>query len=308
MKLTILTIRSHFNTSTKSERYMIKNNDFEHIKVDYLKKEAKSDTFSEDIKGQYAIISLNRPEKLNAITLQTIREITLALDQMELDENIRCVILRGTKHFTKKPSFSTGADLSNPLDPSLKMNIPIHMTLAIHQLHKYFNLIEAFPKPLIAAVDGYALGGGCELALTCDIVIASKRSSFGFTEILRGIFPAGGGTQRMARHIGANQALKMLYFGKRYSADQMEKMGFVNYVIDDDDFEDFIHEKASFLSNAATTALIIIKKCLKFGTQVPPGIGLKLEPFGCGVNSATDDKKEGIEAFREKRTPKFKGI
>ncbi|TFF93964.1 MAG: enoyl-CoA hydratase/isomerase family protein, partial [Promethearchaeota archaeon] len=145
--------------------------EYSHIKVEFPKSEGGN------IEGNYAVISLNRPDKLNAITLKTLREIVNALESMELNSNIRCVVLRGTKNYTKKPSFSTGADLSNPFEPGIKPNIPIHMSYAITLLHNCFDQMEKFPKPLICAVDGFALGGGCELSLVCDMVIASKRST-----------------------------------------------------------------------------------------------------------------------------------
>ena len=282
---------------------------YKHIKVELPKKIDKEGNMIKDgIDGNYAVISINRPNKLNAITVQTVKEIAEALETMELDPDVRCVVLRGTKHFTKKPAFSAGADLSNPLDPKIKPNIPMHMSHAMYMFHKYFDLIDEFNKPLIAAVDGYALGGGCELTLVCDIVIASKRSSFGFLEILRGVLPAGGGTQRMIRHIGLARATKMLYFGERYSAERMYEWVYVAFLTDDDKFEEIVHEKARWLGNAASTSLIIIKKCLKFGSQVPLKIGLQFEQLGFGVNSAAKDVKEGITAFLKKREPEFKGI
>ncbi|MHA1196947.1 MAG: enoyl-CoA hydratase/isomerase family protein [Promethearchaeota archaeon] len=275
---------------------------FEHIKIDWPNtKEGGT------IDGNYAVISINRPDKLNALQVQTIKEIAEALEMMELDPDIRCVVLRGTKEFTKKPAFSAGADLSASFGPGVKPNIPVHMSHAMYMRHKYYDLIEEFNKPLIAAVDGYALGGGCELTLVCDIVIASKRSTFGFPEIARGIFPANGGTQRMARHIGLARTLKMIYFGERYSAEEMYNWGYVSFLVDDDKFEEFVHEKAKWLGNAATTSLVIIKKAVKFGTQVPLKIGLQFEQLGFGINSASSDVQEGIKAFLRKKEPKFTG-
>ena len=288
---------------------MLENKKFEHIKVELPKKIDKNgDIIREGIDGNYAVISINRPNKLNAITVQTVKEIAEALEQFELDQDVRCVVLRGIKEYTKKPSFSTGADLSSPLHPKIKPNIPVHMAHAMHLFHKYFDLIDEFNKPLIGAVDGYALGGGCELSLVCDIIIATKRSTFGFSEILRGIFPAGGGTQRMVRYIGLARAAKMLYFGERYSAEEMHEWGYVRFLVNEDQFERFVHEKAQWLGNAPTIALMMIKKALKLGTQVPLKIGLQFEQLGFGINSASDDVKEGINAFLKKREPEFKGI
>ena len=256
--------------------------EYQHIKIDWPKSKEGG-----TIDGNYAVISINRPDKLNALQVLTVKEIANALETMELDPDVRCVVLRGTKDFTKKPAFSAGA---------------------MYRRHKYYDLIEEFPKPLIAAVDGYALGGGCELSLVCDLVIASKRSFFGFPEIIRGIFPANGGTQRMIRHIGLARTMKMLYFGERVSAEQMYDWGYVGFLAEEgDEFENLVHEKASWLGNAATTSLAIIKKATKFGTQVPLKIGLLFEQLGFGVNSASSDVQEGIMSFLKRKEPKFTG-
>jgi enoyl-CoA hydratase/3-hydroxyacyl-CoA dehydrogenase len=258
--------------------------------------------------GNYAVISLNRPDKLNALHNPLLKEVVEALESMEIDPKVRCVVLRGTKDFTKKPAFSSGADLSYGMGKGLNMKIPAHMQHAMYTKHKYYDLIEEFNKPLIAAVDGYAFGGGCELSLVCDIVIATKRSFFGFPEIVRGIFPANGGTQRMARRIGINKALKMLYFGERESAETMFEWGHVSFLANEgEEFEKLVHEKASWLGNAPTTALMIIKKSAKFGTQVPLKIGLIMEQMGFGINSASSDVMEGINAFLKRKEPKFTG-
>ncbi|MFW9973017.1 MAG: enoyl-CoA hydratase/isomerase family protein [Candidatus Odinarchaeota archaeon] len=258
--------------------------------------------------GNYAVISINRPDKLNALTTQTLREIYEAMEQFELESSVRCIVLRGTKNVTKKPAFSAGADLSSPMGKGLKPNIPVHWTISMQQKHKYYTLIEQFPKPVIGAVDGFAFGGGCELTLVCDIIIATKRSFFGFPEIARGIFPGNGGTQRMARRIGLNRALNMIYFGERVSAEKMQEWGHVSYLCDDgEDFEHLIHEKASWLGHGPTTGLLIIKKAVKFGTQVPIEIGNQFEMLGFGVNAGSKDVNEGIQAFLQKRDPKFTG-
>jgi len=258
--------------------------------------------------GNYAVISINRPDKLNALTTDTLREIYEAMEQFEIDSSVRCIVLRGTKNITKKAAFSVGADLAAGMGKGLKPNIPAHMALAMQQKHKYYDLIDQFPKLVIAAVDGYAFGGGCELSLVCDIVIATKRSFFGFPEIARGIFPANGGTQRMARRIGLSRAMKMCVFGERESAETMYEWGYVNFLCNDgDEFETLIHEKASWVGNAATTSLFIIKKAVKFGTQIPTSIGNIFEMLGFGVNAGSKDVNEGIMAFLQKRDPKFTG-
>ncbi|MFX1257424.1 MAG: enoyl-CoA hydratase/isomerase family protein [Promethearchaeota archaeon] len=252
-------------------------------------------------------MSINRPDKLNALQNFTLKEIAEALESLEVDQKVRCVVLRGTKDFTKKPAFSAGADLSTRDSSDLNPHNLRHQSHAMYRRQKYYNLIEEFPKPLIAAVDGYALGGGFELMLVCDIVIASKRSTFGFPEIQRGIFPANGGTQRLIRHLGKYRVKTMMFFGEHYTADQMHEWGIVSFLVDENNFEVLLHEKASWLGNAATNSLFVIKKCIDYGTQIPLNIGLQFEQMGYSINSQSKDVEEGVSAFLQKRAPKFTG-
>ena len=277
------------------ENILMNRKKFEHLIV-----EMKED-------GNYGVISINRPDKLNALQTQTLKEIADALESMEVDDNIRCVVIRGSKDYTKKPAFSAGADLSSRLPPNIDMNNLRHLTHTMYIRHKYYDLIEAFPKPIIAAVDGFALGGGLELVLVCDIVIATNRSTFGFPEINRGIFPANGGTQRLIRSLGLMQVKKMIYYGEQYTAKQMADYGFVAFLVSEDEFENVVHNKASWLGNSATNSLFVIKKCIQYGSQVPLEVGLQFEQLGYGLNSQSLDVKEGVSAFLEKRKPVFKG-
>ncbi len=274
---------------------MAEEKKFEHVKIEKV------------AEGNYAIISINRPNRLNALQNQTLREIAEALESVEVDTSVRCVVIRGTKDYTKKPAFSAGADLSARGGADLDPNIIRHQSHAMHRRHKYYNLIEEFPKPLIAAVDGFALGGGLELVLVCDLVIASKRSQFGFPEIKRGIFPGNGGTQRMIRSLGKMRVNRMMYFGEHFTAEQMNEWGFISFLVDDEKFEDFVHEKASWLGNAATNSLYVIKKCVHYGTQAPLNVGLQFEHMSYAMNTTSKVATEGVSAFLEKRTPKFQG-
>ncbi|MFW9945266.1 MAG: enoyl-CoA hydratase/isomerase family protein [Candidatus Odinarchaeota archaeon] len=274
---------------------MSKERKFEHINVDKI------------ADGNYSVIEINRPDKLNALQNQTLREITEALETMEVDQTIRCVVLRGTKNYSKKPAFSAGADLSDRGSADLDPDNLRHQSHAMYRRHKYYDLIEAFPKPIIAAIDGYALGGGFELVLVCDISIASKRSIFGFPEIQRGIFPANGGTQRLIRNLGKMRVKRLMFFGEHYTAEQMFEWGVISFMVDDDKFEDFIHERASWLGNAATNSLFLIKKSIDYGTQTPLNIGLQFEQMGYAINSRSKDVAEGVNAFLQKRTPIFQG-
>jgi enoyl-CoA hydratase len=276
--------------------------EFEHIKIEWpTRVDEQGNVVREGtIDGNYAVISLNRPDRLNALTNQTLSDLVQALRLMETDPSVRAVVLRGTKNITKKPSFSVGADLGAVLGKGLKPNIPWHMALAMRLKHRDYDEFEQFNKPLIAAVDGFALGGGIELVLTCDIVIASDRSIFGVPEINRGIFPANGGITRMAERVGLNRALRMAYFGEHFDAKTMLDWGLVSWIAPaGEEFEKLVHEKAKWLGDAPTTALFVIKKGVKFGTRYPQ-LGLIMEQMGFGINQVSFDAKEGIAAFNRK--------
>ena len=274
----------------------------EHVKVELpTKVDDQGNVLREGtIDGNYAVLSINRPDRLNALTEQTVSEICQALRIMETDGSIRAVVLRGTKDFTKKPAFSAGADLAAAFHKDLKPNIPWHMSLAMRIRHRDYDEIEQFSKPLIAAVDGFALGGGCELVLACDIVLASDRAIFGLPEINRGILPANGGVTRMAARVGINRALRIAMFGEHFDAKTMLDWGLVSWVAPaGEEFEKLIHEKAKWFGEAATTSLFVIKKCIKFGTRNEQ-LGLIMEQMGFAVNSGSFDAKEGILAFNRK--------
>jgi len=289
---------------------MAETTKFENLKIEWpTKVDDKGEVIRQGtIDGNYAIISINRPDRLNALTDQVLSEISQALRIMELDGSVRAVVLRGTKDFTKKPAFSAGADLASAFHKELRPNIPMHMSIAMRVKHREYDEFEQFSKPLIAAVDGFALGGGCEIVLCCDVVIATDRAIFGFPEIHRGIFPANGGITRMAARIGVNRALRMAMFGEQINAKTMLDWGFVSWMAPaGEEFEKLIHEKAKWLSESPTTALYIIKKVVKFGTRYQE-LGCMMEQFGFGVNSASFDAKEGIMAFNRKiKCPKCGG-
>jgi enoyl-CoA hydratase/3-hydroxyacyl-CoA dehydrogenase len=257
--------------------------------------------------GNYAVISFNRPDHLNAFTTETLTEVADALQDFEMDPDVRCVVFRGTKNYTKKPSFTVGRDLSIPFHQYIKPNLPLHMEWVVFDQHRPCDRIETFPKPLICAVDGYALGGGTELAMVCDIIIASKRSTFGLTEVARGLFPAMGGTQRLARFIGIARAKWMIFTGAQVPAQTLYDWGMIAQITEDDKFEEEVHELACKIGKGPTTALYLIKKCMNYGLQVPLNIGLKFEDLAYGINSQAKDLAEGIRAFFTKKEPDFKG-
>jgi enoyl-CoA hydratase/carnithine racemase len=284
--------------------------EFEHLKIEWpTKVNEQGEVVREGtIDGNYAVISMNRPDRLNALTDQVLSEITRALRLMEVDSSVRAVVLRGTKDFTKKPAFSAGADLAAAFNPNLKPNVSWHMALAMRVKHREYDEMEQFSKPLIAAVDGFAYGGGCELVLCCDLVIVSDRSSLGLPEIQRGIFPANGGVTRMAERVGTNRALQLAMTGDPIDGQTAVDWGLANWIAPaGEEFEKLVHEKAKWFGDAATTALFVIKKCVKFGTRNVQ-LGTIMEQMGFGINQVSHDAKEGIMAFNRKvKCPKCGG-
>ena len=284
------------------ENKMSEYDKFEHIKVELppVKDEEGNVVREGTIDGNYAVISINRPDRLNALTEQTTADISGALRVLELDGSIRCVVLRGTKDFTKKPAFSAGADLGAAFGKELNPSVGWHMGLAMRIRHRDYDELEQFSKPVIAAVDGFALGGGCELVLACDIVICTERSKIGLPEINRGIIPANGGVTRMAARVGLGRALQICMLGEPIDGKTALDWGLANFCVPDgEEFEKLVHEKAKWFGESATTALYVIKKCVKFGTRYPQ-LGLMMEQMGFGMNTLSHDAKEGILAFNRK--------
>ena len=275
---------------------------FEHLKVELptLKDDQGNVLGEGTIDGNYAVISINRPDRLNALTEQTTAEISGALRMLEIDPSVRCVVLRGTKEVTKKPAFSAGADLGAAFSKGLNPSVGWHMGLAMRVRHRDYDELEQFSKPVIAAVDGFALGGGCELVLACDIVICTERSKLGLPEVHRGIIPANGGVTRMAARVGLGRALQICMLGEPLDGKTALDWGLANFCVPDgDEFENLVHKTAKWFGEAATSALYVIKKCVKFGSRLP-WLGLMMEQIGFGMNTLSYDAKEGILAFNRK--------
>jgi enoyl-CoA hydratase/3-hydroxyacyl-CoA dehydrogenase len=246
-----------------------------------------------------AWIILNRPQRLNALTLTMLEELSRALDMLWDDKEVRVVIIRGAGD----RAFSAGADVSSFAGPLHTY----YFFLYNRRFQEAVSKIERFPKPVIAAIDGYALGGGLEIAMTCDFRIATERSEFGQPEITLGILPGAGGTQRLIRLVGMAKAKELIMLGDRIKADEAYRIGLVNKVVPKERFEEEVRSFAMKLAQGPPIALTYAKYAINFGTQVPTDIGLMLESafFSMAVN--TKDAQEGVMAFLTKRRPEFKG-
>jgi enoyl-CoA hydratase len=241
---------------------------------------------------------IDRPEKLNALNLATIGELLIAFEDARDDDTIRVVILTGGGG----KAFIAGADIAElaALGPdSAKTFAQRGQALTM--------LIENLGKPVIAAVNGFALGGGCEIAMACTVRLASDRAKFGQPEVKLGVIPGFGGSQRLARLIGKGRALQMLLTGEMVSSAEAYRIGLVNEVTTDDELLSTAEEMADKMKRNAPLALKYCLEATNVGVEMPLEEALFLEATLFGLCFATDDMREGTTAFLEKRQPDFKG-
>ncbi|MCS7139905.1 MAG: enoyl-CoA hydratase/isomerase family protein [Candidatus Nezhaarchaeota archaeon] len=243
-------------------------------------------------------IVLNRPHRLNAFNDVMLEELADALDTAERDPSIRCVVITGEGD----RAFSAGADIT-----AFPRATPTLAEMASRMGQMVFSKIEAMSKPVIAAINGFALGGGLELALACDFRIAAEHAELGQPEINLGLLPGWGGTQRLVRVVGLAKAKEMIMLGTRVKADEALKMGLVHKVVPYEKLRDEALELAKRLSEGPPIAMKYAKQALNFGSQVPLEVGQRLESAYMGLVFSTEDLKEGIEAFMMRRKPAFKG-
>ena len=248
-------------------------------------------------RGRIAIVTVNRPDKLNALNTQTRRDILEALDQLELDEEIRVVVITGAG----QKAFVAGADISEFAGKTAVDQ------RAVMKGRRAFDAVEDFPKPVIAMINGFALGGGCELALACDIRIASKTAKLGQPEIKLGIIPGGGGTQRLTRLVGEGKAMELILTGDMIDADEAERLGLLNYVVEPDQLEAKTLELAGRIAEMSPVALAMAKAAVKSAARLDLRGGLDTEVDLFALCFSSEDKEEGVKAFLEKRKPEFRG-
>ena len=245
-----------------------------------------------------AWLSLNRPHRLNTITQKMVKELVASLRELESDGSVKVVIIRGEG----EKAFSAGADLT-----SFDAASPSKVFDFARGWFEAFSTAERLGKPVIAAINGIAFGGGCELALACDFRLASEDAQIGLTETRLGLLPGAGGTQRLARVVGFPKAKEMVLFAQRLTADEALKAGLVNRVFKKAEFEERVTEFAMKLAKQPPQALKFAKHALNMSTQVPTDLGQLFEAAGFGLLLSTQDANEGISAMLEKRDPDFKG-
>lgn len=243
-------------------------------------------------------VTIDRPKVLNALNAKTIEEIGQVFLQARTDDSVRCVILTGAG----EKAFVAGADINE-----LASMTPISGKFVSEQGQNVFLAIERFPKPVIAAINGFALGGGCELALACHIRIASEKAQLGLPEVSLGIIPGYGGTQRMVRLVGKGKALELVCSGDRIGAVEAERIGLVNKVVPADQLASAAEEMAKKFASRSPVAIRAAIEVINAGSDMPFEEGQLLEATLFGLLCATEDMKEGMSAFLEKRPANFPG-
>jgi len=244
-----------------------------------------------------AIITINRPDKLNALNSKVHREGIAALEGIGIDDEIRVVVITGAG----EKSFVAGADISE-----FAGQTPVSQR-GVFQKKTLFNSIDSFPKPVIAMINGFCLGGGCEIALACDLRIAGENAKLGQPEINLGIIPGGGGTQRMTRLIGEGKSMELILTGDMIDAKTSLELGLVNHVFSTETLEEETMKIANKIASKSPIALQMAKEAIKLASKSNLDEGLRREIDLFAISFSSEDKEEGVSAFLEKRKPNFTG-
>ena len=248
-----------------------------------------------EIRNRVGLITLNRPQALNALNNQLLREVMDALDSFDRDESIGAMVITGNEQ-----AFAAGADIKEMADKSvIEIMDTDHVAV--------FGRIRTIQKPVIAAVTGWALGGGCEVALSCDMIVASESAKFGQPEITIGVIPGAGGTQRLTRAVGKVLAMEMILNNRTLTAHEAYQFGLVNRVVPVDGYLDETLILANEIASRAPLALRAAKKMINQSYELSLAEGLAEEKQTFYNLFASEDQKEGMKAFIEKRQPEWKG-
>jgi enoyl-CoA hydratase len=246
-------------------------------------------------KPYVALVQLNRPQELNALNTQLMRELRDALKELDSDETIRAIVITGNIR-----AFAAGTDIKEMADKTA-------MEMLIHKQSGVWEDIKHITKPMIAAVSGFCLGGGCELAMTCDMIVASETAQFGQPEIKLGILPGAGGTQRLTRAIGKAKAMEMILTGKLVSAVEAERWGLVNRIAPEETYLTEALNLAETIAKMPPLAVRLAKESVQAAFELGLSNGLRLETKNAALLFSSEDQKEGMKAFVEKRKADFKG-
>lgn len=251
-----------------------------------------------ELENDIATVSFDRPEALNAVNSLTLIEFSDVLDRLEQDSNIRAVIITGTGD----KAFVAGADIAE-----MALLEVLELRAFSAKAHDLLFRLEQLPIPVIACVNGYALGGGSEIALACDFIYASENARIGQPEVTLGLIPGWGGTQRLARLVGKAMAKELCLTGRMISAVEAKEMGIVNYVFPQETLREETLKTARKIASMGRMTVRAVKQCIDRGFDTDLRTGCTLEAEAFGYCAATPDGKEGMQAFLEKRKPEFTG-
>ena len=252
------------------------------------------ETIKSEIRGKVGLITFNRPDVLNAVNSTVIREVNQALDAFEADETIGAIVITGSEK-----AFAAGADVK-------EMQSLTYPSSYLDDFVSEWDRVAARRKPLIAAVSGFALGGGCEFAMMCDMIIASDTAKFGQPEIRLGIMPGVGGTQRLTRAVGKAKAMEMCLTGRMMDAQEAERSGLVARIVPVADLLEDAMKTAATIASYSLTSVMLTKEAINRAFETTQAEGVRFERRAFQSMFATEDQKEGMAAFLEKRPAAFK--
>ncbi len=248
-----------------------------------------------EMRGPVGLAQLNRPDARNALSPELMEELAAMCERWDEDPGIRCIVIAGSEEW-----FAAGADIKAMADRTFAETLTSPTA-------RFWPRLAAVRTPLVAAVSGYALGGGCELALACDMIVASETAEFGQPEILLGIIPGGGGTQRLARVMGKQRAMELVLTGRRIGAEEAQRLGIVNSVASKREWLDAALELAGVVASRPPLAVRLGKQAVLAAEETSLSAGLDQERRLYELAMATEDRVEGMTAFLEKRRPEFRG-
>jgi enoyl-CoA hydratase/carnithine racemase len=248
-----------------------------------------------ETRGPVGLAELNRPDARNALLPELMEELAAMCERWDEDPGIRCIVIAGSDEW-----FAAGADIKTMADRTFAETLTSPTA-------RFWPRLAAVRTPLVAAVSGYALGGGCELALACDMIVASETAEFGQPEILLGIIPGGGGTQRLARVMGKQRAMELVLTGRRIGAEEAQRLGIVNSVASKREWLDAALELAGVVASRPPLAVRLGKQAVLAADETSLSAGLDQERRLYELAMATEDRVEGMTAFLEKRRPEFRG-
>jgi enoyl-CoA hydratase len=254
------------------------------------------DTLTVSKEGMIGVITLNRPDAMNALNTKMVTELVEALTEFEKDDEVRCLVITGNEK-----AFSAGADIREMADMTA-----VQMAMTGH-FFPLWDKVGKYPKPIVGALSGFVLGGGLELAMSCDVLVASETTQLGQPEIDIGVMPGGGGTQRLTRAVGKYRAMEMILTGKRIGAEEAKAAGLISKVVPKEAFLAEAKRVAGDIASKSPVAVRLAKMAISKAFEMGLSDGIDFERELFYLLFASEDKAEGMKAFLEKRKPKFKG-